>query len=162
MLLTRILSGFGVELEKKGRSSHELVTGVISRLDGLHCLVVYRSGDRDIPSMATERTVRGAPKRRIAYTGAFTYIGPPKNGAPNQHIVQAPDGSRHDVYSSPEGATPDEVIEHAPQLVSSELEYRQSVRENLVMAVAMTAGLPAVLFVIGWAVLWIGRGFRKS
>ena len=96
-----------------------------------------------------------------AYTGAFTYIGPPKNGAPNQHIVQAPDGSRYDV-TSPEGATPDEVTAHARQFVSNEMEYRQSVRENLVMAVAMTAGLPAVLFVIGWAVLWIGRGFRKS
>ena len=33
-----------------------------------------------------------------AYTGAFTYIGPPKNGAPNQHIVQAPDGSRYDSH----------------------------------------------------------------
>ena len=93
------------------------------------------------------------------YTGAFTYIG--NGGAPNLHIVQAPDGSRYDV-TSPEGATPDEVTAHARQFVSNEMEYRQSVRENLVMAVAMTAGLPAVLFVIGWAVLWIGRGFRKS
>ena len=94
------------------------------------------------------------------YTGAFTYIGP-QHGAPNLHIVQAPDGSRH-ILKAPEGTTRDEVIAHAPQPVSNELEYRQSVRENLVMAVAMTAGLPAVLFVIGWAVLWIGRGFRKS
>jgi hypothetical protein len=41
-------------------------------------------------------------------------------------------------------------------------EYRQSVWENLVMAAAMAGGLPAVLFLVGWALLWIGRGFRKT
>ena len=40
--------------------------------------------------------------------------------------------------------------------------HQEDVREHIVRTTALALGLPVITFVLGWALLWVTRGFRRQ
>jgi hypothetical protein len=40
--------------------------------------------------------------------------------------------------------------------------HRQNVRNHIVTTTGVAFGIPAISFVLGWALLWVGRGFKRD
>ena len=97
------------------------------------------------------------------FIGSMAYKTWPQRQWWEQDAIQHPDPGKTDYLAAITGI--DKIGKSTEALKTStdiDAEYQKSVQENLVMALAMASGLPAALFIVVGALLWIGRGFGKT
>jgi hypothetical protein len=99
--------------------------------------------------------IQGWPQRKLWELGPVAETPSPNVSPPPTGSVAAPTAKGHGLFD-------DLIQKNVKTRAEVDADYRQAVWEHLTLSSVSAALVPAFLFVVGWTILWIGRGFSKT